>query len=284
MSWFRKIALCALAAAALCSCSKKVTVIAVHEVFFTASVKTYSTKASDSAFENGDKVRILAGSPIGETAVGTIRGNLIDPDVPMYWIKNQKESTTFAAIYQADKVAGANSSLSYDLLSGGRHDYNVHNRLLVALSTVKPLETVGFEFNHPFSKILINITNKLSGSDIQMVEVKGVVMKGKVNLEEQTLDLTGPKETVEAYKLADRKYAAVVMPQTAAPVIMVTANGDRYRFELDAPFTFEPGFAYSADITLEPGIDPEMPVAATFSFTVTSWEDGAALDYEPVTD
>ena len=282
MTFFRKIALCALAAAALCSCSKKVTVIAVHEVFFTASVKTYNTKASDSAFENGDKVRIMAGSPIGETSVGTIRGNLIHPDVPMYWIKDQKESTTFAAIYQADGVAGVSSSLSYDLLGGGSHDYSVHNKLLAAVSTVKPLETVEFEFKHPFSKILINVTNKLIDSEIQKVEVTDIVMKGKVNLEEKTLELTGPKETFEAYKLANSKYAAVVMPQTAAPVIMVTANGVRYRFELVAPFTFAAGFAYSADIVLEPGIDPEMPVETTFSFTVVPWADGGALDYEAV--
>ena len=280
MTFFRKIATCALAAAALCSCSKKVTVIAVDEVFFTASVKTYITKASDSAFEDGDKVRIMAGSPIDETSVGTVTGGLISLDVPMRWIKGQKEATTFAAVYKAGGVVDVSSSLSYDLLGGERHDYQAHDKFLVAVQTAEPLKTVDLEFFHPFSKMVINITNHLSGDNVAKVEIDGVVMKGSVNIAEKTIELSGTKSKFDAVKLSSDKYAAVVMPQTAAPgIVVTTASGVVFHFNLESPFVFEGGAAYSADLTLDAETQPS---AATFTFKAAPWASGGALDYSLV--
>ncbi|MBP5488103.1 MAG: fimbrillin family protein [Bacteroidales bacterium] len=279
MTFLRKIALWALAAAALCSCSKKVTVITVDEVFFTASVKAYNTKASGSALADGEQVRIMAGSPIDATAVGTVLGRDLTFDVPLNWTRGQKASTTFAAVYQAGKVADAAASLSYDLLSGGRHDYYSHDSFLAAVRTAAPHETVNLEFGHPFSKIVLNIQNNLSGETVTKVTVRDVVMKGTVDLNAGKLRLTGPRESFEAVNVSIGSYAAVVMPQTAAPLISITTNkGSVYNFALDAPFVFEPGCAYSADITLSAG----QFTPATFTFTASSWEDGGTLNYEPV--
>lgn len=278
MTLLRKIARWAFVALALCSCSKKVTVITVDEVHFTASVKSYSTKASDSGFENGDKVRIVAGYPIDETSVGAVNGNSLLLDTPMHWTKDQTASTTFAAIYQAGKVADAKTSLTYDLLAGGKHDYSAHNQLLTAVRTVAPLTTVDFVFSHPFSKMVLDITNNLSGDAISKVEITDLLMKGTVNLTEKALDLSGSPTKFEPFKLSSGQYAAVVMPQTAAPeVVVTTTSGVVYKFQLDEPFVFEAGYAYSASLTLNPLPNPDSVV---FTFHVTPWEDGGSLDYE----
>ena len=93
-------ALVALAAAALLSCEKKDNIEnrVQREVRFTTSVGSYSiaTKATDAALENGDKVRIVAGTPINATAVGTVSGTSLTLDTPIYWNADQTESTTFA--------------------------------------------------------------------------------------------------------------------------------------------------------------------------------------------
>ena len=261
------------------SCTKKKKVIGPEsgkEVEFTAAVENYSTtKATESAFDAGDLVRIIAGYPINQTTVGSISGAKILLREPLRWRVKQAEPTTFAAVYQTGGAVQATPSLTYDLLSGGKHDYEAHRLFLSAVYTATPSEPVNFKFKHPFSKVVLNITNDVA---IEKVEIKDVVMKGTVNMEDQTLEISKSKESFEAYKLSARSYAAVVMPQVADPEIVVTTSGGKtYTCRLDAPITLEAGYAYSADLTLTPD-------AATFSFTVVPWADGGALDYEPVTD
>ena len=70
------------------------------------------------------------------------------------------------------------------------------------------------------------------------------------------------------------------MPQTATPSIVVTVTGGTsYTFVLASAFTFAPGFAYNAALTLDPSTEPPHGGAVAFSFTVTPWQDGGELGY-----
>lgn len=258
-----------LSVAALSSCQKKVTVIVPgHPVKFAASVESYSTKATDSSFEDGDKVRIVAGSPIDATAVGTISGMKIVPDKDLYWEKNQEESTTFAAIYQPGEVAEASTTLSYDLLQGGVHDFDTHNLFLTAVATVEPREDVNFNFTHPFSKIVFDVD-----ASVTAVQISGLVMDATLDVEAGTVSLGKTGRTFSAVSLGAGRYGAIVMPQMASPVITVTtSDGNKYTFTSSE--NFAAGVSYSATLTLEDGAGP-----VSFSFTVVPWSDGGSLDY-----
>ena len=281
----KKLFIAFLALAAVVSCQRKdmlSNVKAPGEVRFTAAVGDYSfTKATDSALENGDKVRIVAGTPINATAVGTVEGTALTLDTPIYWGAEQTESTTFAGIYQSGEVASATASLEYDLLYGGAHAYESHNLFMAAAKTVAPGTTVALNFKHPFSKININITNQLDNDAVAKVQVKDVVMDAALDIANETVTLGTTKKSFEAFKLADNKYAAIIMPQKAAPSIVVTtASGKAYTFALADAFTFAPGSAYTAALTLKPGATPPPPgEAVAFTFAVTPWADGGALEY-----
>ena len=281
----RKLFIITLAVAALFSCQRK-DILDNHgtprEVHFTAAVGDYAfTKATESALEDGDKVRIVAGAPINASAIGTVEGTALNLDTPIYWVADQTESTTFAAIYQSGDVASAVSSLEYDLLYGGTHAYEAHNLFMAAAKTVAPGATVALNFKHPFSKMNIHITNQLDNDAVTKVEIKDVVMDATLDIANEAIALGTAKKSFEAAKIADNKYAAVIMPQKAAPAIVVTvASGKAYNFVLSGEFTFEMGKAYTAAITLKPGATPPTHgEAVTFSFTVTAWADGGSLEY-----
>ena len=279
----KKTLVCLLAiATALCSCSKSGTAPGkAGQVRFSASVGSFAiTRATESALEDGDRVRIIAGSPINASAVGTVAGTSLTLDTPIYWNEGQSESTTFAAIYQKGEVAGATTSIAYNLLYEGSHAYEYHNLFMTATRTAAPEQAVALEFRHPFSKMTIAITNNLPETTVSKVEVKDMIMEGTLDVAEGTLAPGSSKVSFEATKIADGNYAAVVMPQTATPSIVVTVTGGTsYTFVLASAFTFEPGFAYNAALTLNPSSEPPHGDAAAFSFTVTPWEDGGELDY-----
>ena len=281
MKFIRIIAFCAIVAA-LCSCSKSGTAPGkAGQVRFSASVGSFAfTRATESALEDGDRVRIIAGSPINASAIGTVTGTSLTLDSPIYWNEGQSESTTFAAIYQKGEVAGASTSIAYNLLYEGSHAYEYHNLFMTATRTAAPEQTVALEFRHPFSKMTIAITNNLPAATVSKVEVKDMVMEGTLDVAEGTLALGSSKVSFEAAKIADNSYAAVAMPQTATPSIVVTVTGGTsYTFVLASAFTFEPGFAYNAALTLNPSSEPSHGEAASFSFTVTPWQDGGELGY-----
>ncbi|MBO4605721.1 MAG: fimbrillin family protein [Bacteroidales bacterium] len=275
----KRVIVSLLALAALFSCSRKVTVIIPvnpDEVKFTASVETYTTKATDSAFEDGDKVSIAAGNPINETTVGTISGTEISIEEPIYWTKDQTASTTFVAVYQAGGVAEPSANLSYDLLKGGRHDYAAHNLFMVAARTAAPRTQVNLKFKHPFAKVGFVIHNQLDEA-ISKVEIKGVVMDARLDIKEEKVVLGTTTKTFEPVKLADDSYAAVIMPQTATMSVVVTAaSGTTYTFEQQAGFVYAPGTAYSTEIT----VDKKSSGPVAFEFTVVPWSSGGSLDYE----
>ena len=286
MKTMYKLALLALAAAALFSCQRKDVLDGVKgrdAVQFTVASGDFSfaTKATESALENNDKVRIVAGAPINASSVATVNGTTLTLDTPIYWNADQEESTTFVGIYQKGDPVSAVTSLTYDLLDGGQHAYEYHNLFMAATRTVAPEQTVALEFKHPFSKMTVSITNNLVDDAVTKVEIKDVVMKGTVDLAAATLVPDNQKKSFEAYKLADNSYAAIIMPQTAKPAIVVTtASGKSFNFVLAADFTFVAGKAYSAALTLNPGeTPPDHGAEVAFSFTVVAWADGGALEY-----
>lgn len=282
MKALRLIAFCAIAAAFLCACSKNGSAPGkAGEVRFSASVGSFAfSRATESALENGDKVRIIAGSPINTSAVGTVEGTALTLDSPIYWNEGQSESTTFCAIYNKDDVAAANASVEYNLLYEGNHAYEYHNLYMTATRTAAPESPVVLEFRHPFSKITISITNNLAGDAVTGVRITDMVMEGTLNIAEGSISLGSDKVSFSAANLSESVYAAVVMPQTATPAIVVTvASGTSYTFVLPGAFTFAPGYAYNAALTLNPSSTPSHGEAASFSFTVTPWQDGGELGY-----
>jgi|LSQX01.3.fsa_nt_gb hypothetical protein len=282
MKLIHKIALIALVAAALSSCCKKHSAKPPEKVQFTASVKSYSTTSGTeegTVLGSGEKVRIMAGSPIDASAVGTVSGTALLAEPPVYWVKSQKESTTFAAVYRKGTVPEATTSINCNLLNGGVHDFERYDKFLTAVSTEAPGETVVFEFSHPFCKISVNVSDQLPDDTISKVEIKGLVMEGTIDVIAGSVTLGTAKKSFLLSKLSEGRFAAAVMPQEASPTIVIsTTKGVTYSYASSSETAFVPGFAYSADFTIGPETEPDHGDAVKFSFIISPWEYGPPIE------
>ena len=284
------------ATAVFTSCKKKTVVIGPEsgkEVEFRSAVEDYSaTKATESAFEAMDRVRIIAGYPINRTTVGTVSGDKIIPEESVRWRVKQTEPTTFAAVYQWESVVPAAESVSYDLLSGGIHQFKRHTTFMVATAISSPNQPVSLVFKHPFSKLNIVIDNQ-SQSAVSEVWVKGAVMDATLDLMEKKIVPGSAKKDFQAVPVGEPKtknepvpdewdhYGAVIMPQTTTLTItLITQMGKEYNFVQDKDFVFKAGTAYQTDLH----IDPLVAEPVTMDFTVVPWADGGTLDYDAVED
>lgn len=265
----------AIAALALVGCSRDAQVAGERTpVRFTTNVASYTVKATESALEDNDAVQIIAGAPINATSAATVNGTALEPETPIYWNSGQTASTNFVAIYPG---AGQTATTmdDYSLANG---DYAYHSSLLVASTTAAVNETVALEFKHPFSKIVIDITNNLGADAVASVSVNGVILQANMDFAAGTVDLgQNTAANVSATKISqtEEKWAAIIFPQTAKPSIVVTtAQGSVYTFALSADYTFKAGEVATAALTLNGGAShsgDEHGAAVGFSFTVKDW-------------
>ena len=271
----------------LCGCQRESVQVSKDfgPVRFQMDESTYSftTKATENGLENGDKVQILAGAPINAASEATVGSDAkLTLTTPIYWAKDQTVSTNFVAIYPGQSQTTAVYD-NYSLMGDPVQDYNYHNLFMAASKTAAPGNVVALTFKHPFSKILVNITNQLNADPVSKVTVKGVVMDGALNLQEETVTLATELKDADAVKLEDNKYALIVMPQTASPSLVVTTeSGKTFKFVLAQAVEFKAGTYSSASLTLKESTtppDPQHGDAVSFSFEVAPWAEGDALEY-----
>lgn len=266
----------------VCACNREEmpqTANDTREVHFSVPANTFSfTKATEAALEDDDVIQIIAGSPINANSAATVSGESLNLTSKLYWKAGQTVPTNFVAIYPG---AGQTTTTidNYDLVGGGNHDYAYHSKFLVASTTANPDETVALAFKHPFSKVVVNVNSDELGEDaVSTVKLNGVVLQGAMDLAASTIDIEGKEAgNVTAAKIADNSYAAIVMPQTARPTLVIeTELGSIFNFVLPADFTFEAGKVATAAVTLKGGgSSAGGRTEVAFTFSVTDWDASA---------
>ena len=288
----KKLFFLTLALAAVFACQKKEAPVAEmtgSEVRFKAEIpNNYVLKST--ALE-GKKVRIAADATLEyATTVAEAVGTTLTPEAPIYWKAGQTEKTTFVGLYQELEsgdapAAPTNLQLSYNMVSEqGAHDYAYHSTFMTARAVdVTPETTATLAFSHPFSKLSVTVTNNLTdGFTVKNVCLKEIVTEGTLDLAAGTVTLGTAKAQVPA-TLADGKYCAIVLPQTAKMAIYVVVGKENetdreYAFTLTAASAFAANKAYSATVTINDATVAGEPVG--FAFTVADWEDAGALETE----
>ena len=270
----------ALGVLALASCAREAAPVKVEgsrEVKFTTNVNTFTMKAGETALE-GKTVQVLAGSPLNTGSAATVTGTTLTLTNKMYWQDGQTANTTFVAIYPGENQT--TTTIPNYLITD---DFAYHANFMTATAKdVAPETTVALNFKHPFSKVVVNVTNNLTGTPaVTGVALEGVVMSADLDLAAETLTLGNDKVNVGAAAQEDGSFAAIIMPQTVQPALVVTVGETAYRFVLAEEFTFVANKAYTAAVTLEDGTTPvEEGGEVAFNVDVTDWEDASeALPY-----
>ena len=282
----KKILAIALGVLAFAACTREAAPVKVdnsREVKFTTNINTFTMKAGETALE-GKTVKVLAGAPLNTGSDAVVEGTSLNLTNKIYWQEGQEAKTTFASVYSADAEHNPTSmTVDYTITD----DFGYHSTFMTATAKdVVPETTVALNYSHPFSKVVVKVTNNLSGNvAVSSVSLDGVVLSGVLDLATGTIELGADKVAAVAAAQANGDYAAIIMPQTVKPALVVVAGENAYRFVLADDFTFEANKSYTAAVTIEDGTVPVQEVPVDFTVTVTDWEDAsAALAYEPETE
>ena len=278
----KKILAFAIAALALAACAREVAPVKVdksREVRFTTNINTFTVKAGEL---EGKTVQVLAGAPLNTGSAAVVEGNSLNLTNKIYWQEGQEAKTTFVGIYPGNNQTSTTIE-NYSITD----DYGYHSTFMTATAKdVEPETTVALNFKHPFSKVVVKVTNNLTGTpEISSVALDGVILTADLDLAAETLTLGTEKVAATAAKQDNGDYAAIIMPQTVKPTLVVNVGENSYRFVLAEEFTFVANKSYTAAVTLNDSTVPVQEVEVGFSLTVTEWEDATeALLYEPETE
>lgn len=265
----KTLAIVALLALTACGQNNKVTPER-KAISFRAGVSQYVTKATDTAFENGDQISLFAGSPVGASNVKlTVDGTALVPEQAVYWGLEQTSATDFTAIYPYGSYSSASANLTVGLDQSDPVVFKASDFMKASVSAAPSDGAVVLPFKHAMSKLVVKITNNTVN------EVEGVRLSDVYT----TLTANGAADaaTVSAYK-GSNGFELIVAPQTSKPVLTVVTRAGDYVFE--GSIEIAAGTKGTIELTMEDRPDPT-PDPATFTFTVSDWGAGDTFTFTP---
>ncbi len=254
------------------------------------------TRATDSAFETGDKLSLWAVEYNGDTQMPLqIGGNFINNEKltfdgtqwaaarTLYWSDN---ACDFYALYPYSGeissvesqpfsiVADQNSAKSGDALGG----YEASDLMMAsAVNASRSDGAVQLQFMHLMSKCRVNVIKgpKFEGDipDDITVHIYNTATDAVVNLTKCTLekDPFSARKTITMKKLDNQTFEAVVIPQNIelrTPLIEVTMGGIAYLLEYS--LSFKPAYCHTIDLTLNTSPDQEQ-IEISIDPSIQNW-------------
>lgn len=269
------------ALAVLVSCDKEETKLLqdANEIKFNLGIET---KATATAFENGDQVSLYAVEYATEDAPELqIAGNFINNEKlsfngsewstgnTLYW---GEKPCDFYAIYPYQdltsveehyfEVAANQNSVKSNGVLGG---YEASDLLFAKAANVSRSDgNVDLNFKHILSKCVVTITKgeKFEGEipDDIVTHIYNTTTSAKLNLAKGSVekDSHGAHNTITMKKISNTRFEAVLVPQNIerrTPLIEITMGGIAYLLEYS--ISFKPGYVHTINLILNTSPDQE---------------------------
>lgn len=240
------------------------------------------TKATDTAFEEGDQIGlhvvIPQGAYLNNEKYTYTEGALVGAKENV-WYGDESLEANVLAYYPYNALAGYKAdgyTFTVEADQSAEGGYAASD-LLIASTTSKPTkETVVLPFKHALSKIVINITSELE-EEIKYVMFADVYGSAVVNIAEGTSTVNGEKGNIKAAKVDADTWTLITVPQSeATPRILVVVGDKQYNFDIEAATTFVGGKVATANITLTKEL-----IGAEFSTEITDWTADSDLQFNP---
>lgn len=261
----KKILLLA-AMAAMVACSKSVeNAPATPEADkLPINISTTLTRATDAAFEAGDKVGIFV---VNEPSSLAASGNHVDnmgftysgtwtPDTPIYWLDKSTKADFYCYYPYAEGANTAAHAFATKADQSQLANYKASEFLWGKSAGIAPTEeAVGITVNHTFSNMVITLkpgdgfTAESLAAATKSVKICGVKTGATIDLATGVATANGNATEVIPY-LDGAQYRALIVPQTTAggALIVVTVNGTDYT--LSRAMTFKANKQHKFTVTL----------------------------------
>ena len=238
------------------------------------------TKATDTAFEEGDQISVNIFNPecYLYNAHFTYTGGQLTSATPYEWYEDTDVEATVTAMYPASETLegfAATQSFMVNADQSTKAGYAASDLLLASTKAYPSEEAVNLPFKHALSKIVVNVDNQLKESiaDVWFTDVLGEVTFSTAD--HSDLAAVGSAGTVKAYKSGENTWQLIVAPQTASPKLaLTTASGKQYTFVLSEEVVFTSGKVSTATVTVSPE-----SIYTSFTPEISDWVADKDLNF-----
>lgn len=255
-----------VAIAAFVSCSKNTEEVVETPMSdkLPINISTTLTRATDSAFEVGDKVGIFV---VNQPNALVASGNHVDnmgfsysttwtPDFPIYWLDKTTKADFYCYYPYAESVSTTAHIFATKANQSQLADYKASEFLWGKTAGVTPTEeAVNITTNHTFSNALIilkpgdGFTEATLAAATKSVKICGVKTNASINLTTGVATATGNTTEVTPY-LDNGQYRALIVPQTTAEGALVVITVDGVDYTLSRAMTFKANKQHKFTVTI----------------------------------
>ena len=254
------------AIAAFVSCSKNTEEVVETPMSdkLPINISTTLTRATDSAFEVGDKVGIFV---VNQPNALVASGNHVDnmgfsysttwtPDSPIYWLDKTTKADFYCYYPYAESVSTTAHTFATKANQSQLADYKASEFLWGKTAGVTPTEeAVNITTNHTFSNALIilkpgdGFTEATLAAATKSVKICGVKTNASINLTTGVATATGNTTEVTPY-LDNGQYRALIVPQTTAEGALVVITVDGVDYTPSRAMTFKANKQHKFTVTI----------------------------------
>lgn len=254
------------AVAAMVSCSDNVENVPTTPETdrLPINISTTLTRATDSAFEAGDKVGIFV---VNEPNALTTSGNHVDnmgftysttwtPDTPIYWLDQTTKADFYCYYPYAATANTAAHAFATKADQSSLANYKASEFLWGKTTGVAPTEeAVNITTNHTFSNALVilkpgdGFTEESLAAATKSVKICGIKTNATIDLATGVATATGNATEVTPY-LENGQYRALIVPQTTAEGALIVVTVDGVDYTLSRSMTFKANKQHKFTVTL----------------------------------
>ncbi|MGN0191450.1 MAG: fimbrillin family protein [Candidatus Cryptobacteroides sp.] len=252
---------------ALAACQKTGTE-AITPAGSTLKVEPVITRATEVNFESGDNIGLTviktndtedyATNAKLSFADGAFAGDIT-------WYEDVYSTSGLYAYYPYAEEMPSTVSVGSDQ-TGGIAQYDFMTAVKEGVLPV--LSPVTMVFKHALTKIVVNVDNQTSAKIVK-VTLQNTVPSGYYDFRTGTVTVADAEaEEISAAEVGEGKYAAIVIPQTAAMKVAVTFNNAKIVSQPLASMAMAMGGQYTVDVRVT---EDNMSVKATGE--IQNWTD-----------
>ncbi len=257
-----------------------------QEIEISAQMSSYATKATDTAFEEGDQMNLAAlwlGTGSIDVRKATYKNGKITLDQPLYWPEEPGwEEANFVMVYPYLPGYTQENIMEYingEVLFTVKADQSTHklytsSDLMTGISSeVQESDApcpINVVFTHSLSKVSINISNtsNIPIKDVYLSEVNGTY-------ELNSRSTTGSKGQIKTQNTGDNQWICIIPPQVSDPKILITTR-DNKEITFTAPYEISFPESVQTSLTLTLGDDTQI---SDFSSDIIDWNDGQEYNF-----
>lgn len=250
------------------------------------SISTNITRATETAFESGDKVGLFVVNRNADGSAASLNtsGNYVDnmlytytnvwtPATEIYW-KDDKTHADFYLYYpyrqQVESVTAMPFSTKAD--QSAETDYKAGDLLIGSTPNAAPSSNaVRIEAKHIMSRVDIRLKpgagfteSTLAAANVK-VSLNNIKTSATVDLATATATATGQASTITPYNDGSA-YHAIIVPQQVAQCNLITVSVNGRDFNLPKAFTFQSGKRHTFTVTLD-------KTSSGVNVTIGAWEN-----------